>query len=391
MVTAHKVGQTTIHAIANDGGGAKATCTVIVDPTMVASISLSDETMKIRKNHQAQLSATVTPVNATDARFVWSSTNEAVAKVSEEGVISAIAPGDAIIKATAQDGSKVEASCQVKVLPVLKGDSNDDDEINIVDAVNTVNYILNKVTGTFAFEAADVNSDGSISVSDVTGTTALIMQQSLEAKSNVAMAKAQKSRNALVADCLVLSQKDKKSVGVTLDNNGIYAALQTDVVLSVDASNVTVKLEDAIASTHQLTYAKLNARTLRVVVYSLSNSTFMDGNAIFSLASDKSMNASDIQIQNTIASDAEAVGHRLDSRMDETTSIATVKTDGAPVQAISNGVIIRGEVDTPIYIYTASGILVKSFRLTSEEIKVNLREGIYLVKLNGHVTKITVK
>ncbi len=391
VVTAHQVGQTTIHAIANDGGGAKATCAITVDPTMVAFISLSNESLEIRKNHQTELSATVAPVNATDAHFVWSSTNEEVAKVSEEGVVSAITPGDAIIKATAQDGSLVEASCQVKVLPVLKGDSNDDDEVNIVDAVNTVNYILNKVTGTFSLEAADVNNDGSISVSDVTGTTALIMQQSLEAKNHVAMAKAQMGWNTQAADCLILTQKDKKTVDVALDNNGIYAALQTDVVLPENVSNVTVKLEDAIAATHQLTYAKLDAHTLRVVVYSLNNSTFMDGNAIFSLASDKSMNASDIQIQNTIASDAEAVGHRLSSRMDETTSIATVKADAVPVQAVSDGVVIRGEIDTPIYIYTTSGILVKSFRLASEETKVDLREGIYLVKLNGHVTKITVK
>lgn len=49
VVTAHKVGQTSILAIANDGGGAKATCTITVDPTMVSSITLSQESLKIRK------------------------------------------------------------------------------------------------------------------------------------------------------------------------------------------------------------------------------------------------------------------------------------------------------------------------------------------------------
>ena len=397
VVTAHKVGQTTIHAIANDGGGAKATCTVIVDPTMVASISLSNETLEIRKNHQTQLSATVAPANATNANYIWSSTNEAVAKVSEEGVISAIAPGDAIIKATAQDGSLVEASCQVKVLPVLKGDSNDDDEVNVVDAVNTVNYILNKVTGTFAFESADVNSDGNISVSDVTGTTDLIMQQVLQAKEQVAMAKgygiptmdAASSNEG--SDCLVLSQQDKSSVDIALDNNGNFAALQADIALPIQVDDVEVKLNGVMATTHQMSWSKLDAHTLRVIVYSLSNSTFVDGQAIFSLSSKKNLDGKEIRVTHAIGSDVEAKGYRLASRFNETTSIGGIAVNDASVKATADGLVITGTKGTPIYIYTTSGILVKSFCLDTEVSKVALQAGVYLVKMNEQVVKITVK
>ena len=391
VVTAHAVGQTTIHAIADDGGGAKAACTITVDPTKVASITLSSESLEIRKNHQAQLSATVAPTNATDKRIVWSSTNEDVAKVSEEGIVSAIAPGDAVIKATSQDGSQVEGTCQVKVLPVLKGDSNDDDDVNIVDVVNTINYILNKVTGKFSLEAADVNGDGSISVSDVSATTEIIMQQSLETMSSRAMVKANMDMDAPSADCLVLTQNGQKSIAVALDNNGIYTALQTDIMLPRNVSDVTFKLDDAIAATHLLTYAKLNARTWRVVVYSLSNSYFLDGNAIFTVSFNKAMDANEVKALNAMASDAEAVGYRLTSRVAETTSIASAGASAAPVQAVPGGVIIRGAIDTPVYVYTTSGILVKSFRLASEEVRLELQNGVYLVKMNGHITKTTIK
>lgn len=398
VVTAHKVGQTSIHAIANDGGGAKVTCTITVDSTMVSSITLSQENLAIRKNHTAQLSAIVSPTDATNASFIWSSTNEDVAKVSEDGVISAIAPGDAVIKATSQDGSQVEASCQVKVLPVLKGDSNDDDEINIVDAVNTVNYIFNKVTGTFAFEAADVNSDDHISISDVTGTTDLIMQQVLQVKEQVAMAKgygvsamddASSSDRSL--DCLVLSQQDKSNIDIALDNNSNFVALQADITLPVNVNDVEVKLSGVMATTHQLSYSKLNAHTLRVVVYSLSNSTFMDGQPIFCLSSKKNLDAKSIGVTNAIGSDVEAKGYRLTSRNNEVTSIDGIGVDGTSVKVVADGLMFTGLKGTPIYIYTTSGILVKTFSLASETSKIALQAGAYLVKMNGQVVKITVK
>lgn len=398
VVTAHKVGQTSIHAIANDGGGAKATCIITVDPTMVSSITLSQENLKIRKNHTVQLSAIVAPTNATNASFIWSSTNEDVAKVSEDGVISAIAPGDAVIKATSQDGSQVEVSCQVKVLPVLKGDSNDDDEINVVDAVNTVNYIFNKVTGTFAFEAADVNSDDHISISDVTGTTDLIMQQVLQVKEQVAMAKgygvsamddASSSDRSL--DCLVLSQQDKSNIDIALDNNSNFVALQADITLPVNVNDVEVKLSGVMATTHQLSYSKLNAHTLRVVVYSLSNSTFMDGQPIFCLSSKKNLNAKSIGVTNAIGSDVEAKGYRLTSRNNEVTSIDGIGVDGTSVKVVADGLMFTGLKGTPIYVYTTSGILVKTFSLASETSKIALQAGAYLVKMNGQVVKITVK
>ena len=47
--------------------------------------------------------------------------------------------------------------------------------------------------------------------------------------------------------------------------------------------------------------------------------------------------------------------------------------------------------NTPVYVYTTSGILVKSFRLASEEVRLELQNGVYLVKMNGHITKTTIK
>lgn len=58
---------------------------------------------------------TITPSNADNTALQWSSDNEDVATVSQDGKVSAIAAGIATITATTTDGSNISASCKVTV------------------------------------------------------------------------------------------------------------------------------------------------------------------------------------------------------------------------------------------------------------------------------------
>ena len=58
------------------------------------------------------LTAKVSPEHATNKNVLWSSCDEAIATVSKEGVVTAVAAGDAVITATTEDG-KFTASCTV--------------------------------------------------------------------------------------------------------------------------------------------------------------------------------------------------------------------------------------------------------------------------------------
>ena len=60
------------------------------------------------------LTATVTPDNATNKKVRWTSDNETVATVSEDGVVTAVAGGTAVITATTHDGL-FTATCTVTV------------------------------------------------------------------------------------------------------------------------------------------------------------------------------------------------------------------------------------------------------------------------------------
>ena len=83
----------------------------------VASITLSASSAALAEGESLTLTATVSPDDAEDKSVSWSSSASNVATVDNAGKVTAIAPGTAIITATANDGSGVSASCEVTVSP----------------------------------------------------------------------------------------------------------------------------------------------------------------------------------------------------------------------------------------------------------------------------------
>jgi uncharacterized protein YjdB len=79
----------------------------------------------------------VTPSNAS---VTWTSSNTAVATVSNAGVVTGVAPGSATI--TCSSGADTSAPFTVNVLSL--GDINRDGQISIADVTALVNIILGK-------------------------------------------------------------------------------------------------------------------------------------------------------------------------------------------------------------------------------------------------------
>ncbi len=88
----------------------------------VTEVTLDRSSAVISMNGALTLNATVKPVYATSGTVTWASSNEAVATVSDEGVVTAVAEGAATITVTAGNGT-VEteddktATCTVTVCP----------------------------------------------------------------------------------------------------------------------------------------------------------------------------------------------------------------------------------------------------------------------------------
>lgn len=64
---------------------------------------------------QDRLEATVLPSDAYDKTLIWTSSDPYVAKVSEDGVVTPVGHGKAVITATAKDGNGAKAECIVTV------------------------------------------------------------------------------------------------------------------------------------------------------------------------------------------------------------------------------------------------------------------------------------
>lgn len=83
-------------------------------PIEVAEVVLNAADITLNVEDTFKLEATVNPDNATDKTITWTSSDETVATVDEEGLVAAIAEGEAIITATANN--EVTGKCNVTVL-----------------------------------------------------------------------------------------------------------------------------------------------------------------------------------------------------------------------------------------------------------------------------------
>ena len=82
----------------------------------VTEIKLDASTKKILRGKSFTLKVTdVLPKDATEKAVIWSTSSDKVAKVNNNGVVTAAGPGEAVITATAKDGSGVKAQCKIVV------------------------------------------------------------------------------------------------------------------------------------------------------------------------------------------------------------------------------------------------------------------------------------
>ena len=106
-------GMADITATTSDGSNLTATCRITVI-RYVSSIELNEDEMTLFAGETKKLTATVSPMDATNRTLAWTSTDETVATV-KNGTVTAQSKGNASIIATSTDGSNIQAVCHVTV------------------------------------------------------------------------------------------------------------------------------------------------------------------------------------------------------------------------------------------------------------------------------------
>ncbi len=118
VVTGLKEGTTYITCTTNNSGKT-ATCKVVVKKGVLSKkVTLNKTKISIYDGKTYTLKATVSPSNTTTKTLKWSSSDTSVAKVSSKGVVTAVAPGTAVITCKTKDTGKT-VKCTVTVKKVV--------------------------------------------------------------------------------------------------------------------------------------------------------------------------------------------------------------------------------------------------------------------------------
>jgi hypothetical protein len=117
LITGLKVGNAVVRASAiHDSNVYKDINVTVTDAVYVpvSSVTLNKTATTLSPGQSEQLTATVLPTNASNKDVNWASSNNGIATVNN-GLVTAVASGEATIMATSVDGG-ITASCTVNVL-----------------------------------------------------------------------------------------------------------------------------------------------------------------------------------------------------------------------------------------------------------------------------------
>ena len=151
------------------------TSTTETKPTVVKASGISLNTNKLALTRygtdvKEKLTATVTPNETTNKNVKWTSSNNKIATVDENGYVTAKGKGIARITATTTDGSNLSATCTVTVkqmvtmivntMNINRGSKNVNRKLPVMVGNNATNKTLNYRSGNS--KVVSVNAKGQI-------------------------------------------------------------------------------------------------------------------------------------------------------------------------------------------------------------------------------------
>ena len=407
VVTAIAVGETTITATTTDGSNLSAYCKVTVIPTLANSITLDKTEVSFKANETVTLTPTILPATTTNTVVVWTTTDEKVAIVDAEGVVTAIGVGEATITATTTDGSNLSASCAITVLPT-PGDVNNDAVINVTDVMTVASYILGRTVDVFIFEAADITEDSKINITDIVGIVNIILTNDDINEVSQQAQRAQQAYadgNSFYINDFSIQEGETKQIAINLTNNIAFSGFQADIrlpeglELCEEDGDYMVSLSDRKGNDHVLTSALRSDGSVRLLSYSMNLKDFADSEgALVYLtvkAAEKFVGDFEINIDNIIFTQADLTEYTLQPTVCHLTGITGIDgVDGeVAVTTIGNDIVVKNAaVGSMVRVYAADGVMIASKSVTDGNAVVEApAKGIYVVVVDGKSYKVIVK
>ena len=361
VVTAIAVGEATITATTVDGSNLSATCKVTVVPTLATSITLDKSEISLEAKETDTLVATVLPELATEKSVEWSSSDESIATVDANGVVTAIAVGEATITATTVDGSNLSATCKVTVIPTL-ATSITLDKTEISLETKETDTLVATIFPELATEKSVewLSSDESIAIVDANGVV-------------TAIAVGEATITATTTDGSNLSTTCKVTVIPTL-------------AISIELDKTEASVEEK--SDLQLMATILPEHTTnKEVAWSSSDKwvASVDNNGFVTVyaAGEAIITATTTDGTNLSAT----------CRINVYSGIDGVNGHDVIVVTVGDNIIVKNaKLDSNVRVYAADGAMIASEVATDGDVVVETPiKGIYIVSVNGKTFKVMVK
>ena len=104
-----------VELVTSKGNDIKETGAIKTEIPKVTNITLDKMNIELLKGVTDTITAEVLPENALDKTITWTSSNESVVTIDNDGNITAVGEGVAVITVTSNDGSNIKATCNVTV------------------------------------------------------------------------------------------------------------------------------------------------------------------------------------------------------------------------------------------------------------------------------------
>ncbi|MGC5326597.1 Ig-like domain-containing protein [Brevibacillus sp. SYSU BS000544] len=238
LVRGDKDGTVTIKATTEDGTKFGEAIVNVVTPVTAITLSPTQKTLRI--NEQFKLIASVVPENATNKAINWSSSNPSVATVDENGVVTGVQAGKAIITVSSAENPSIKATCEVTVIvPVTSVSLN---KTETVLRTGQTDQLIATILPLNATNKAVDWSSSDPSVVTVTPSTSNGFTVEIKAlKKGTAVITVTTEDGGKTATCLVTVREAVDSLTVEPNSATIYIAETKQLTATISPSNAPNK------------------------------------------------------------------------------------------------------------------------------------------------------
>lgn len=213
-------------------------------------------------------------------------------------------------------------------LGTLRGDSNNDGEVDVADVTCIISYIIETPQESFLFDASDMDGDGTVDIADLTLVIDAIMNPTVSEDNLMA------NDETITPPVEVQLVQNGNEYSLNMEKPSNYLAAQFDITVSEGQEVMAININEEKVNSHQVIFNKTGTNTYRVAVYSMSNKAFSNGDILHI-----TMAGSDnpICIENGSVTDLNFKKHAMTFYNDTVTKIEGIKATSNPVVYMIDG------------------------------------------------------